>query len=374
MSFSVQPKAGPTSETQDTGAKSPQQQSARERAIAKLKESSGSGVITVTDKDPKAPIHIEAPMNLEQKDEEKHPLVEAVEASSEESSVQEATSVDSTESVSEAPKPEASVEKDPLSQQYAAMAKREKALRAKVQQQDAAIKAREAELKAREDALAAKATGVDVSKDYVSREELKRDPWNYLQELGITYDQLTEMALTAQSVPPMVTQQLSKLEKMLEEERGERKRQAEEFKRQQEETQTAAYKNAIETLKRDTASLVKDNPSYELIAANDASGDVVELIEETFKQEGRVMTVEEAANEIEAYLDEEITRLSQLKKIQSKIKPKAEATTVAAPEGSKEVKFIAKQQPKTLTNALGASKPLSARERAILAMQGKLNK
>jgi hypothetical protein len=369
MSFSIAPKAGPTQEVQSTGHKTPEQQSARERAIQKVKEA--RGMITVTERDTKAPIEIEAPMNLEQKSEEKHPLEAASTQSSSESLVQ--GEVDESVKSEAAPSAESKApadDKDPLSTHYAAMARKEKALRAKVQQQELQFKQREEALKAREEALSSKDS--EYKSSYVSKDDLKRDPWSVLQDLGVTYDQITEMALTSQSVPPVVMQQMSKLERMLEEERSERKRYEENFKKQQEEQQTAAYKQAVETLKRDASALVKDNPSYELIAATDSSADVVELIETTFKEEGRVMSVQEAADEIEKYLEEEAYKLSQLKKIQSKIKPALKETS--SPDGKVEVKFQAKQQQKTLTNALGATKPLSARDRAILAAQGKLNK
>jgi len=107
---------------------------------------------------------------------------------------------------------------------------------------------------------------------------------------------------------------------------------------------------------------------YELIAATGSIDDVVELIERTFTEEGRLVPVEEAAQAIEDYLAEEAYKLSKLKKIQQKLAPSAQAK----PEQKQtEQPKQPQTQMKTLTNAVGTQRQLSARERAIAAFEGK---
>lgn len=76
------------------------------------------------------------------------------------------------------------------------------------------------------------------------------------------------------------------------------------------------------------------------------------------------MTVEEAAQAVEEHLAEEALRLAKLKKITAKLQapaPKSPEQKPAAPT---------QQPPKTLSNQMDSPKPMSARERAILAFKG----
>lgn len=339
--------------------------SARERAIAKLQGTS----ITVEAKETKTlePAKQESQVAettlesaIEAAQEVHKNTTESVEAASEEPATSEETKVDASKEAS----------KDPLSSQYAVLARKEKALRAKVQEQNAAMQAKEAALKAREDALSAKDN--QYKQGFVSKEDFAKNPWKYLAESGITYDQLTEMALNQSKADPAVTAKLEALEAQLKSEREERLKYEESFKKNQEEQQSAAYKQAVETIRRDASTLVKSNAEqYEMIASTESVNDIVDLIEQTWKEDQVLMTVEEAAAEVEKYLEEEALKLARLKKVQNKLQtPGAKTVTFKESEANQ-----AKQpQMKTLTNAIGAQKPISARERAILAMRGELKK
>lgn len=339
---------------------SPSQKDARARAIAKMQAGK------VVHEEPKAeqpPKEPEAPVKASEPSKE--PTLEAaVEQINTEDPSAEPAAAEETQAIQE--KLEES--KDPLSSQYAVLARKEKALRAKVQQQEAAMKAREDALRQREEALSVKDN--EYKKGYVSKEEFSKNPWKFLADAGITYDQLTEMALNQTKADPFVTSKLEALEAQLAAEREERKRYEQEFKKSQEEQQSAAYKQAIDTMRRDAESLIKANAEqYEMISSTDSVGDIIELIEQTWKEERVLKTVEEAAAEIEAYLEEEALKLSKIKKIQSKLQaPGTKTVTFKEPE-AKENK---QPQMKTLTNSIGAQKPLSARERAILAARGQL--
>ncbi len=352
----------------ETVGQSPSQKSARERAIAKLQ---GSNI-------PKEK-PVEAAPSLEAEPEKT--LEAAVAESAPEVHKDPIESIDSSESVetaSEDTKPEdkPAESKDPLSSQYAVLARKEKALRAKVQQQDAAIKAREDALKQREEALLAKDN--QYKQGYVSKEDFQKNPWKYLAESGISYDQITEMALNQSKADPHMTAKMEALEAKLAAQEEAFKKRDEEFNRKQEETQTAAYKQALKAIERNVSTLVKDNPEYELIANTGSVQDVVELIEDVYKNgmgdeypAGTVLDDDTAAKMVEEYLEEEALKLSKLKKIQSKLQiPGTKTVTFKESEantGSKQP-----QQMKTLTNAVGVQKPLTARERAILAMRGEL--
>jgi hypothetical protein len=250
----------------------------------------------------------------------------------------------------------------PLSERHALLARREKQIR----QREQALRTKESAIRASEEA--AKSAPVKPSfdeKEYVKRDRLTQDPFTVLNELGLTYDQLTEMALNAPKAEDMAMRnELRALRDELKAVKGE----TESNKKSFEEQQTNARKQAVNEIKSQVTRLVSEDPAFETIKATRSVGDVVELIERTFDEDGILMSVEEAAQEVEEYLATEALRLAKLNKIQQRLKPQQVAQL-------KQNSQVSKQQGmKTLTNSVTSSRPLSARERAILAFQNKLQK
>jgi hypothetical protein len=129
-----------------------------------------------------------------------------------------------------------------------------------------------------------------------------------------------------------------------------------------EEQNAKQRENAINQIRSKAQSL--KGPDYEMIEKNDAYEAVVQLVVDTWDNEGRAISEEEAAREIEEHLLEEALRLAQIEKVKTKLTPEAPA------QGTK-------QQPgiRTLTNnAVPPASPdgrkLTARERAIRAFMG----
>lgn len=348
---------------------SPSQKSARERAIAKL---TGTNIsIEAKKEQPKQELAQEPPVQEEQPEPTLEAAVEETQVQTNTEESPDPSAEPAANEETKALQDKAAESKDPLSSQYAVLARKEKALRAKVQQQEAAMKAREDALKQREEALLTKDN--QYKQGYVSKEEFSKNPWKFLAEAGITYDQITEQALNQTKLDPYMTSKIEAMEAKLAAQEEAFKKREEEFTRKQEETQSAAYKQAIETVRRETLNLVKSNAEqYELISSTDSINDVVELIEQTWKEDQVLLTVEEAAAEVEKYLEEEALKLAKMKKIQSKLQAPGTKTVTFKEPGANTSKQP--QQMKTLTNAIGAQKPLSARERAILAMRGELKK
>lgn len=257
---------------------------------------------------------------------------------------------------------EPEVKEDPLSTQYAILARKEKALRAKAAQQEQLLKSERAAFEAEKAQLLGKAQQVDQSK-FISRDSLKNDLIGTLAEVGVSYDDITNMMLDQPKKDPYVSAEMNRLQETI--------RKLEErldgTVKNQTEQQEQAYKGAIAQIQRDAEELVSSDPSYETIRETGQSGEIVKLIEATFKEEGYVMSVEEAAQAIEEELIERILATAKIKKIQDKLKP------VAPVEKPQDVK--AQSQPiKTLTNSMGSTRKLSAVERAHLAFAGKLEK
>ncbi len=270
----------------------------------------------------------------------------------------------SEESETPTPPAETKAVEEPLSAQYAIIARKEKAIR----QREQLLKDKEAAIKAKEDASKAtsQASSFDETK-YVSKDKLSKDPFSVLTEMGLTYDQLTELALNGPK--PKDIEMMNEL-KSLKEELKALKGESETTKKSFLDYQSQNESLGINQLTKQATLLVNSNPEFETIKETGSIGDVVDLIKQTLKEDGIVLTVEEAAQQVEDYLLEEALKLAKIKKIQQRLAPKAPAAEAAAPVNSQPKQ----QQLKTLTNAVGSSRTLSARERAILAMEGKLSK
>lgn len=260
------------------------------------------------------------------------------------------------------------VEDPALSRQFAQLARQERALRAKAQQADTAIKAREAALAAREAEIATKEQ--EYKQGYISKQQLKQNPLQTLLESEVTYDDITQQLLSsANPVDPRIQTTISKLEAKIQ----QLEKAAEETQKTVKSGQQQAYDNAVKQIKSDVERLVSKDPNFETIKATGSSKDVVDLIVRTFNEDGILMSVEEAATEVENHILEEAVKLSRLGKVMKKIQAVAPQST-PAPKQTQEAqpKPSQPQTMKTLTNASASSRPLSARERALLAFKGEL--
>jgi len=328
----------PAAPVQAPSTQSTAQQSARERAIAKLTT-------------PQGDLPVQNPNNISPEE------LSAVKSQHSETTG-ESQDAQGQNNTSEPPKEATKEDSKPaLSSQYAQLARKEKAIRQQVQE----LKAREAALAAREEALKpAPQPSFDPSK-YISKDELLNNTWDVLAKNGLTYDKLTQDAMTQQD--PAQRALLEEI-RALKAEINTVKEETQGTKKSYENQQTEAYNQAVSQIRTETKRLVFTDPTYEAIKATNSVEDVVDLIKETFKEDGVLLTVEEAAKEVEDYLIEEATKLAKLNKIQQRLK-------TAAPAAKQETGQSQQQRPsqgaKTLTNNMTAAKPMSARERAIAA-------
>lgn len=277
---------------------------------------------------------------------------------------------DSTETSSEEPKAATTPAKEEptLSSQYAVLARKEKALRAKVQSQELAIRSKEAAIAEREAAI--KAKEAEYQTNYIPKSKLSDDTLATLLEAGITYDQITQMALNqSQAQDPATKLAIQRLEAQV-------KAQAEAVenaKKQQEDSVKNQYSEALKQIRYDATALVKTDNSFEMIRETNSIGDVVDLIERTYKEDGVILTVEEAAQLVEDELVEQVSKYARVSKIQQRLQPKP-PKEAEAPKSPVQQSNSQQSQLKTLTNAVGSTRPLTARERALLAFENKLNK
>lgn len=256
--------------------------------------------------------------------------------------------------------PETKAKEDPLSSQYATLARKEKALRAQIQQ----FKADQAKFEAeRQSQLATPKQEFDLSK-YVERDRIKADPMAIFDEVGLSYDDLTHAVLTRSQIQtdPRLTAQMARMEAEIK----AAKEEAQKLRQAQEDGQKQSYQQAVAQIRSEASKLVYTDPTFEMIKETNSVPDVVELIESTFKADGVLLTVEEACQAVEDHLVEEAIKLSKIKKLQQRL------AAPAAPQSPVNNTKQPQTQSKTLTNGMAAQKPMTSRERAIAAMEGRL--
>jgi hypothetical protein len=253
--------------------------------------------------------------------------------------------------------------KDPEAERrFAQIARQERQLRAKIQQANIQLKQREEALKVREAALTP-STQFDPSK-YVERERIKQDALTVLEESGVQYDALTQQILNRQPTDPRVMSSLQQLQ----EKQAKIDAMLANLEKTQQQRDVEARQAAIKQIRNDAKQLVYTDPEFETVKAMNAVKDVVELIERTYDKDGVILSVEEAAKEVENYLVEEAMKITQIGKIKKRM------AAANASQLKSDTKTPQSQQPqmKTLTNATSSTRPLTARERAIAAMEGRL--
>lgn len=218
--------------------------------------------------------------------------------------------------------------------------------------------------KAQQDLKTAQDAWKQEQAKYVPLDKLRTEPLKALSEAGISQDRLVELQLN-QGNPPseseLLKAKIAELETKL-------NGVDETFKSRDKQ----AYDNAVRTIQRDAELLVNSDPAYETIKALGAEGtnEVVELIKKQFALDGTILDVEDAAKQIEELAAEReyqrVQKFTQLPKLKQKLSPPAPAPSASEGEEAKQSPS-SQTTPPTLTNQMGVSRPLTARERAILA-------
>jgi hypothetical protein len=213
----------------------------------------------------------------------------------------------------------------------------------------AALARKERQIQAREQALK------DQEKKFQDFEEkrvkAKESPLPYLEELGWSYQDLTQFILNDQKPSAeMIAKRAEAEVRRLREEQVEKEKKAqEEAKRTQEEAQT----KALAGVTRGITQYLEANPStFELTKAHPEGSELVlNVMIAHHEKHGRVLSIPEATESVEKYLESETEKWMGLSKLQKKLKPKEE------PAPSKPELFKQAESPKTLTNAAQTQVP-----------------
>jgi hypothetical protein len=230
------------------------------------------------------------------------------------------------------PKEEAPKEDDSFSRKFAALAKKERELRLKEQE----IKEKESKYQSLED----------------FKKLAKRDINKYLEDSGLTYDEISEFYLNGGVAKDPKIYEIE--EKLSQVER--------ELKEKEERRQKAEQEAAVAEFKAKQKLFITTNAEkYELITATGSFDLVYDVCKEYYEKHGTAIENEKAAEMVETYLEKEVEKVLKANKIKSKYLQQAQTKT-EKPEKNE------KQEIKTLTNSLvsgsspSTTKPLSRDE------------
>ncbi len=222
----------------------------------------------------------------------------------------------------------------PLSPQFAALAKQRRALAVEK-------RAFEAQKKALQDQSATQAGGIDLAR-------FKSDPLGVMLEHGVTYQQLTDAVLANRD-----GSQIQDLQNKL-------KAMEEGFDKKLTDRDQQSKKAALAEMQREATQLIAAGDDYELVRETRRLPDVMTLIERTYDETGEVLQVRDALKLVEDELFKDSLRLAKLKKIQAQFVP---PTPEPQPQQTH-------RQMRTLTNRDTAQAPMNWRQRAIAAANG----
>lgn len=178
--------------------------------------------------------------------------------------------------------------KERMSASFAALAKKERALFQKQQQ-----------VKAQEEAAAEKVRAAQAFE--ASLKTAKLHPLKFLQEqLGYSWDDLVQIQLNGGPSPETAAEAAQRLVDERFAEMEEQRKQAEQEARVAEE---AADQQAIDEFNQEVVGFIEAHPDdYELTILNGQQSLVLEVIQENFKANRKILTAQEAGNLVENYL------------------------------------------------------------------------
>jgi hypothetical protein len=367
MSFKIEPKGGPgfvNAQAQANapaigapGSPSAMAKSSRERAIAAYMGQAQQAQAT----------SVQDPTNISP--EEMVGIRQEAEAA--EPSGQIATE--------EATRPTPAKVEEPLSPQFAVLARKEKALRAEVAKLRAdreAFKAEQSQVKGSTEAPV-KAPVTDQT-GFISKDRLKQDMMGVFEELGYTTEDIANKLLSHQPVDPNVRAYIAKLEEKL----AKVEATQDEVKSTFEKQSSESYEQAVSAIRFEAEDLVSSDPEFQMIKETGQTEEIVNLIKDVHAQglpgkfrKGTLLTVEQAARLVEDELinqwvdqSEKLSKLDKIKQRLNKTTPDGQPATTQG----KQTQNTSANQTRTLTNGMSSTPKMSARDRAIAAFEGKL--
>jgi len=185
----------------------------------------------------------------------------------------------------------------------------------------AALSRKERDIRARESELSEleeKFQSMEQEPEMPLEQRLRANPLKVLEELGLGYETLTDLALNDGKLTPDMQMQLIRDE--LEADYQSRFHDLEQrLEERDEKEQDERYDSILSGFMEEIQNHVATDDNYELIRANDAGDVVYEVMEEHYNQSGNILSIDEAAEAVESYLEEEADKIVNLQKVRSRL-------------------------------------------------------
>lgn len=166
--------------------------------------------------------------------------------------------------------------------------------------------------------------------------EARKDPIKFLEAAGLSYQQITDYILN--DGKPTIENQLEELRLKYETDATTRQKEKEESEFKKKSDEDKHYQEIIDNHKKQIVAFLDGNRDvYELCAVNGASEDIFEVIEEYYKTNNEVLSIDKAAEAVEKYLESEAEKVFLTKKFQSKRLPQDNGQKTTAPGISKTI-------------------------------------
>lgn len=232
--------------------------------------------------------------------------------------------------------------KDISSSRFAALARKEKDIRAREAQMETRLKEAEARLSA-------------VSEKETALKNVTQNPLEALRKLGISYADITQAALGQYKAPEEdpVDAKLNPLKSRFDKYESNSEGLAREVEALKNQLAQKEQQTQYDTIMRDIRTASSDPEKYELIGAmgNEAIDLVRDTVFEYYNLHKKMLDYSEACDIVEKYYEDEfIGRLANTNKLKQRVQP--------APKPTAETKLSAKEKPResaTLTNKLSSA-------------------
>ncbi len=268
----------------------------------------------------------------------------------------------------EAPVTETPKKDEPLSAKFSALAKKEKA----IVEQTKANKAAEAKFAEREAAIEAREAKIKESESLWDTDVFKA-----LELRGYDYNKLTALMMDGKTAKDPETDPIKVAKKTIDDFKKEMAQKEEEQKTSAQKAKEAAEKKQQEELaaawdsyNTEVAAHIEANKDdYELISTYAQQSLIAETVDEFYKVNKRVLSIKEAADMVESYLEAEAEKALNTKKIGGKVTRTVKPTETAKKEEEPRItKTLNNNMQPTSASVLPAASEADRFKRALAAM------
>lgn len=231
-----------------------------------------------------------------------------------------------------------------LSSQATAIARMEQ----KVRRQEQALKADKAKLDAER---------AEVAQLKELKTKLAAKDYSALEAEGLTYEEYTNYKLNQGTESTPEAQAIRELQDEIKS-----------LKTSQEESTSKQYDATVGQYRNDIKALVAKDSNYSSVKELGAEEHVLQHILDTFEQDGEVLSIEQAAQEVEDKLVEDAERMANLSKLKAKQTPPEPPKKELPPPQRTGLRTLTQQIAQAPPKTFGQFQHLSPKERLVQAI------